>query len=185
MTDTAQILKQLLSEPISNPFRWGNSISRCGEEISRQVVLALAESIPKGNVPGVPYNYNHAFDKWLTEAIQVIRSCQMNDNSHSPDEINASLDRYLIDCLPTTQPDDAVMVNKEFDWQGVSRLVKRARWYNKGYVPQHRIAIAIRSVFFQNATSQVGNMVKCLAQLVGPEQVRKIIRSSLNLQPDS
>ena len=78
-----------------------------------------------------------------------------------------------------TQPSNANLVNYESTWEGVIRIVKRSRWYNKGYIPQHRIALALRSIVFGNSSKYVADVCKCMFQLSNETDIKKAIMKEI------
>ena len=156
-----------------NIYRWGVSLGREHPERSGHAIAALLKSLPRGNVHGVSYTYNQTFDRWLKTTLPLFAdflSDRTNDRKRAT--LESALDTYLEDCLPMTQPQDATLVDRAEDWDGVQRLVK-ARWYNKGYIPQHRMALALRSIWTDDMAKHLGEMTKCFAGLLGSQEAVK------------
>ena len=160
-------LEQHLNENINidQSHRWGKTLVKYGEEVCTHSILAMVSLLPKGGVKGVAYTYNHFFDNWLKNVIDKAKTYLEEPLEQvNRDKFRIELDLYLTNCLPITQPEEANMVETATDWPGVKRLVK-ARWYNKGYVTQHRIALALKSILDGEATKYVPDIFKCMSTL--------------------
>ena len=156
-----------LSGAVNQLYRWGKGLSQWGESVCAHTIAAVLPLFPRENIAGVAFNHNHEFDAWLSEVLPLLELFLDDPQDMEAREmLQSGMDRYLIDCLPKIQPDDERLVAKAEDWRGVERL-SRTRWYMAGHVPQHRVALAIRSIVNRDSVKKVGITLKTISVLVG------------------
>ena len=169
-----------ISQETRQLYRWGKGLGRWGEAVCAHAIAAVLQLFPRENIAGVAFNHNHEFDRWLSGVVSLLELF-LDDpqDKEARDILQAEVDRYLVDCLPEVQPDDEKFVARADDWRGVERISK-TRWYKAGHVPQHRIALAIRSIVNNESAKQVGIVLKTIATLVGSvSRVRETILAAL------
>lgn len=175
-----QRIQHVLKRPIDSPYRWGNSLSKSGEVSSALMILELVQHLPRGSMGGTPYNFNYAFDEWLKSFHPIAHDHVVHRRSSPNESAKEQLGRYLIDCLPMTQSADDRWVTRASDWEGIARQVKRARFHNAGYVPQHRTALAMRGIVFGKSQPHLGDICKCLVELTSAEYVHTILHETIS-----